>query len=78
MDLRFPGYEDVEIVDGVPEGWEKVNLDIIAPILTGKKDANFGTDDGAYPFFTCAQEPIKAPSYSFDCDAVILAGKWRF
>ena len=33
MDLRFPGYEDVEIVDGVPEGWEKVNLDIIAPIL---------------------------------------------
>jgi len=21
IDLRFPGYEDVEIVDGVPEGW---------------------------------------------------------
>lgn len=21
VDLRFPGYEDVEIVDGVPEGW---------------------------------------------------------
>lgn len=78
VDLRFPGYEDVEIVDGVPEGWEKVNLDIIAPILTGKKDANFGTDDGAYPFFTCAQEPIKAPSYSFDCDAVILAGNGDF
>lgn len=78
INLRFPGYEDVEIVDGVPEGWEKVNLDIIAPILTGKKDANFGTDDGAYPFFTCAQEPIKAPSYSFDCDAVILAGNGDF
>lgn len=78
IDLRFPGYEDVKIVGGVPEGWEKVNLDIIAPILTGKKDANFGTDDGAYPFFTCAQEPIKAPSYSFDCDAVILAGNGDF
>lgn len=78
IDLRFPGYEDVKIVGGVPEGWEKVNLDIIAPILTGKKDANFGTDDGAYPFFTCAQEPIKAPSYSFDCDAVILAGNGGF
>ncbi len=23
VDLRFPGYEDVEIVDGVPEGWKK-------------------------------------------------------
>ena len=78
VDLRFPGYEKVEIVDGVPDGWKKVNLDIITPILTGKKDANFGTDDGAYPFFTCAQEPIKAPSYSFDCDAVILAGNGDF
>lgn len=23
VDLRFPGYEDVQIVDGVPEGWSK-------------------------------------------------------
>ena len=29
-------------------------------------------------YFTCAQEPIKAPSYSFDCDAVILAGNGDF
>ena len=78
VDLRFPGYEDVEIVDGVPEGWKKVNLFEVAPIVTGKKDANFGTDNGKYLFFTCAQEPIKAPSYSFDCDAVILAGNGDF
>lgn len=78
VDLRFPGYEDVDIVDGVPEGWRKANLPEIAPIVTGKKDANFGTADGKYLFFTCAQEPIKAPSYSFDCDAVILAGNGDF
>lgn len=78
VDLRFPGHEDVDIVDGVPEGWEKANLPEIAPIVTGKKDANFGTADGKYLFFTCAQEPIKAPSYSFDCDAVILAGNGDF
>ena len=78
VDLRFPGYEITPIVDGVPEGWQKVGLADIAPIVTGKKDANFGTPDGAYPFFTCAQEPIKAPSYSFDCDAVILAGNGDF
>lgn len=57
---------------------EKVSLTEIAPILTGKKDANFGTENGQYLFFTCAQEPIKAPSYSFDCDAVILAGNGDF
>ena len=26
VDLRFPGYEDVEIVDGVPEGWKEEKL----------------------------------------------------
>lgn len=78
IDLHFPGYENVKIVDGVPEKWEKVSLAEIAPIVTGKKDANFGIDSGKYLFFTCAQEPIKAPSYSFDCDAVILAGNGDF
>ncbi len=78
VDLRFPGYEDVKIIDGVPGSWKKVDLTKIAPIVTGKKDANFGIDSGKYLFFTCAQEPIKAPSYSFDCDAVILAGNGDF
>lgn len=78
VNFRFPGHEDTEIVDGLPAGWEKKGLSEIAPILTGKKDANFGTEDGKYLFFTCAQEPIKAPSYSFDCDAVILAGNGDF
>lgn len=78
IDFRFPGHEDTPIVDGVPEGWKKVGLASIAPIVTGKKDANFGTPDGKYLFFTCAQEPIRAPSYSFDCNAVILAGNGDF
>ena len=34
--LRFPGYEDVHIVDGVPEGWKIVSLDdVISKITTG-------------------------------------------
>lgn len=78
VDLHFPGHEDIAIVDGVPDGWRKANLPEISPIVTGKKDANFGTTDGKYLFFTCAQEPIKAPSFSFDCDAVILAGNGDF
>ena len=78
VDLHFPGHENTKIVDGVPEGWEKKKVGDITPIKTGKKDANFGTVDGSYPFFTCAQEPIKAPSYSFDTSAVILAGNGDF
>ena len=78
VDLRFPGYEDVEFVDGLPKGWSKDYLEKVAPIVTGKKDANFGTDDGEYLFFTCSQEPLKAPEYSFDCASVILAGNGDF
>ena len=78
VDLHFPGHENTKIVDGVPEGWEKKKVGDITPIKTGKKDANFGKVDGSYPFFTCAQEPIKAPSYSFDTSAVILAGNGDF
>ena len=78
IDLHFPGYESTPIINGIPQGWKKENLGSIAPILTGKKDANFGTEDGKYPFFTCSQEPIKAPSYSFDTSAVILAGNGDF
>ena len=78
VDLRFPGHEHTKIVDGVPEGWVKTTLKSVTPILTGKKDANFGTTNGKYPFFTCAQEPIKASSYSFDTNAVILAGNGDF
>ena len=78
VDLHFPGHENTNIVDGVPEGWKKKKVGEIAPIITGKKDANFGTPDGEYPFFTCSQEPIKAPSFSFDCAAVLLAGNGDF
>lgn len=78
VDLRFPGHETTPIINGIPEGWRKTTLGEIAPILTGKKDANFGTVDGLYSFFTCSQEPIKAPSFSFDTSAVILAGNGDF
>lgn len=35
VDLRFPGYEDVKIVDGVPEGWTKPSMNDIADYLNG-------------------------------------------
>ena len=78
IDLHFRRHENTNIIDGVPEGWEKKKVGDITPIITGKKDANFGTPDGEYPFFTCSQEPIKAPSFSFDCAAVLLAGNGDF
>jgi len=35
VDLRFPGYEDVHIVDGVPEGWRKCVISDICDTVGG-------------------------------------------
>lgn len=36
IDLRFPGYENCKIVDGVPEGWSKDRADNFFKITIGK------------------------------------------
>ena len=35
VDLRFPGYEDVEVVDGVPEGWRVASIADICDTVGG-------------------------------------------
>ena len=50
--LRFPGYEDVEVLDGVPEGWERKALIDIARLVMGqspKSDA-YNQDKNGLPF----------------------------
>ena len=36
IDLRFPGYENTNIIDGVPEGWEKKSITDVLEIKYGK------------------------------------------
>ena len=43
-------------------------------IRTGKLDANASSENGQYPFFTCAIEPLKIDNYSYDCECVLVAG----
>ena len=43
-------------------------------IRTGKLDANASSEKGQYPFFTCAIEPLRIDSYSYDCECVLVAG----
>ena len=35
IDLRFPGHENIKIVDGVPEGWEKKKIGDISMTTSG-------------------------------------------
>lgn len=36
VDLRFPGYENYKIVDGVPDGWTQKKIFDLGEIITGK------------------------------------------
>ena len=47
VDLRFPGYENTPIVDGVPEGWRKERLVDIADVQYGYAfDGSFFNSNG--------------------------------
>lgn len=52
VDLRFPGYEGMEIVDGVPEGWKKHHIDDVFHIKYGKTlPTSKITKEGKYPVY---------------------------
>lgn len=57
---------------------QKKKLGDFFNVITGKKDANFSSPLGEYPFFTCSQETLRAPSYSFNGHAILLAGNGDF
>ena len=52
VDLRFPGHESTNIIDGVPEGWEKKSVDSIYNIKYGKNlSTKLITETGFYPVY---------------------------
>ena len=52
IDLRFPGHENTNIIDGVPEGWEKKKLHEIAEVVMGSspKSEFYNNDKQGLPF----------------------------
>jgi len=70
----LPPIMEEELPFDIPESWEWIRVGDICTIVTGKKDANFGSETGKYNFFTCAKDPIKCNSYSFSGESLLLAG----
>jgi type I restriction enzyme S subunit len=55
-------------------GGEKKALGEFVRIKTGKLNSNAAVEGGEYPFFTCSREVFAIDNYSFDCEAILLAG----
>ena len=62
---RLPGFN---------KPWKEVELGSGCTIETGKKDVNEGNPSGKYYFFTCAKEHTFADSFSYDTEAILIAG----
>ena len=52
----------------------QVHLENIIDLKTGKKDANAANENGKYPFFTCSENNSRIDEYSFDQEAILIAG----
>lgn len=46
----------------------------ICRITTGKLDSNASVENGKYPFFTCAPEPLSINEFDFDDNVILLTG----
>ena len=69
--LRFPGHEEVEVVDGVPEGWERKSLKDICTFFNGKTAVK--SDEGIYPIYG-ANGRI-GYSEDFNYENIIIVGR---
>ena len=58
----------------IPSDWNLIKGKYIYKIDCGKKDAGEGSEDGLYPFFTCSMTPKRIDTFSFDTEALLVAG----
>ena len=64
----------VEWIGEVPEHWKVKRTRFLCKIQTGDKDTVNRIDDGHYPFYVRSPKVERIDSYSFDGEAVLMAG----
>lgn len=69
---------DAALKRKVPIGWGVKKVSDFCNVVTGKQDANFATENGMYPFFTCSKEPLRCDRAVFSGDAVLISGNGDF
>lgn len=62
----------------VPNNWVEYKLSDFLPVITGKKNANVSSSIGTYPFFSCSQDITWTNEYSFEGNAILVAGNGDF
>lgn len=63
-----------QLIKEIAQSNPVMKLGDLVDITTGKLDSNASVEHGKYPFFTCAPNTLKIDRFSFDCEALLLAG----
>lgn len=74
--LRFPGFEEVEIVEGLPVGWEKVELGEEVEISSSKRIFFADYVDKGIPFYRSKEIILKSKNIALD--DILFISKDRF
>ncbi len=69
LNLKFKNIYNDALKTGIT-----INLNDIVNLKTGKKDANAANENGIYPFFTCSEKESNIDVYSFNQEAILIAG----
>ena len=64
----------VEWIGAVPKHWELVRTRYLCNLCTGSKDTINRVDDGKYPFYVRSPKVERIDTYSFDGEAILMAG----
>ena len=64
----------IDWIGEIPSHWELLRMRFLCDMITGDKDTVNKVDDGNYPFYVRSPQIERINSYSFDGEAVLMAG----
>lgn len=76
MKQQYDSYKPsgIDWIGDIPSHWEIQRMRYLCDIITGDKDTVNKVEDGIYPFYVRSPQIERINSYSFDGEAVLMAG----
>lgn len=76
MKQQYDSYKPsgIDWIGDIPSHWNLRRMRYLCDIITGDKDTVNRVDDGLYPFYVRSPQIERINSYSFDGEAVLMAG----
>lgn len=76
MKEQYDSYKPsgIEWIGEIPSHWNVVRMRYLCDMITGDKDTVNRVDDGTYPFYVRSPHIERINSYTFDGEAVLMAG----